>query len=162
MVRKAGRKDDLIAFDPDFKKDWMTVWSDISGLMNGDSAVDVQVPGVLKLVEVSSLVRKPVWLKESLEFLREISNHIKINSHASSDREREKFVGCATQRENQREREREWMRGLIYLIFIILKMLKFFFFQEIKNIVFSNLCPPWTSQLLGTTTGINAVLSLLH
>lgn len=161
MVRKAGRKDDLIAFDPDFKKDWMTVWSDISGLMNGDSAVDVQVPGVLKLVEVSSLVRKPVWLKESLEFLREISNHIKINSHASSDREREKFVGCATQRENQRERERMDERFDLSN-FYYPEDVKVFFFQEIKNIVFSNLCPPWTSQLLGTTTGINAVLSLLH
>ncbi len=42
----------------------------ISGLMSDDSTVDVQVPGVLKLVEVSCLVRSLVWLQESLEFFR--------------------------------------------------------------------------------------------
>lgn len=43
---------------------------DISGRTSDDSAVDVQVPGVLKLVEVSCLVRSLAWLQESLEFFR--------------------------------------------------------------------------------------------
>lgn len=42
----------------------------ISHLMSDDCTVDVQVPGVLKLVEVSALVLRLVWLLESLEFFR--------------------------------------------------------------------------------------------
>lgn len=109
------------------KKISITMKLDILGLMSDESAVDAQVPGVLKLVEVSSLVCSPVWLQESLEFLEEIFNHIKINSLASEgEREREMerecerdknciCLACLTHRENQREGG--WVRGLFYLIF---------------------------------------------
>lgn len=50
----------MIAFYPDFERDWVAVRLDISRLMSDDSAVDVQVPGVLKLDEVSSLVQRLV------------------------------------------------------------------------------------------------------
>lgn len=117
----------MIAFDTDFerKKISLAMKLDILGLMSDESAVDAQVPGVLKLVEVSSLVLSPVWLQESLEFLGEIFNHIKINSLAREgkreigrERERDKnciCLACLTHGVNQRDGG--WVRGLFYLIF---------------------------------------------
>lgn len=65
-----GEEDDLIAFDPDLEKDGMVLQLDTSSLMSNDSSVDVEVRGVLKLVEVSYLVLSLVWLQRSLEFFR--------------------------------------------------------------------------------------------
>lgn len=92
----------MIAFDPDFERDGMAVLLHVFSLMSSDSAVDAQVPGVLKLVEISSLFfRARSGCESPWSFLGEISNHIKINSHVS-ERERKREIGRERERGSKR------------------------------------------------------------